>query len=471
MSRDWKRSSRHLEFVLAMAVLTSCGVAPPARAEQELEARDSPLRHEHNDDEGDNGGDTGTGDERLQVHTVRSAEDTDAPVAVAHDAPGNVLTLGNHRTPIDFGQGALGSSAGAPVLAVSKCTPDGQLSWVRILEAPPLAGTSPFVRGQALAVERQGTLLVLGTQSGGLEIGGSVLPPGAFLARLDAEGNPLWARALPTSATKLAVDKRGYITLAGMLVGQVDFGKGPPVTGTGNPYLVQFDATGAPRWVFVDSARGLPMDLALDDSGDLYLSGGRFLPPSLRLTPFLTHISSEGKPLWTRQLEGALGLAMSVAAQGGHVVVSGYFTGRFVFRGAPLLAPTSRGFALTYDRDGDERWGVLLGSTWGLVAMGPDSGVVVAGRYTGGEDFGLGLGPLEGYPGATNLYVLRLHRLTGKLQGVHTHASASALPVDLSVGSEGEGALTGTFRAPVDLGTGPLNPLPGGNAFLLQWEH
>lgn len=466
MSRVWKRSRRHLELVLAMVAFASGDMTgdmlPTARAAREPEVRGAPHRHEHDDDRLS---------ERRQVHTVRSAGETDAPVAVAQDRWGNVLTLGNHQTPIDFGQGALDSPAGASVLTISKHAPDGRLSWVRLFEAPPRAGTNPLVRGQALAVEKQGTLLVLGVQSGGLRLGTNELPPGAFLARLDAEGSPLWARALPTTATKLAVDERGRITLAGVLTGQVDFGNGP-VTGAGNPYLVQLDATGALRWVFVDSARGMAMDLALDNTGELYLAGGRFRPSSVRPSPFLTRLSSEGRLRWTRQLEGALGQAMSVAARGDSVVVSGHFTGRFVFRGTPLLAPnTSRGFALAYDRDGDERWGVLLGSTWGLVAMGEDSDVVLAGRYNGGEDFGLDVGPLEGYPGTTNLYVLRLERPSGKLQWVRTHPSASALPVDLSVGQNGEGVLTGIFRAPVDLGSGPLSPGPGGNTFLLQWQH
>jgi hypothetical protein len=272
---------------------------------------------------------------------------------------------------------------------------------------------------------------------------------------------------VPTLATELAVNTRGHITLGGTLTGRVDFGNGP-ITGASNPYLVQYDAQGTLRWVFVDSARGVSMDLAQDDAGDLYLAGGRFVPPSPLLVPSLSRVSSEGTLQWTRLLEGATGVAMSVAAHGGQMVVSGYYTGTIVFGGQVLAAPTSRGFALTYGRDGNTRWGSLLGSTWGLVEMDQGSGVVVAGRYTGGADFGLGLGKLEGYPGATNVYVLRLQRPTGNLQWSQTYPSAQALPVDLSVSRYGESALTGTFRAPVDFGTGPLSPAPGANAFLLQ---
>ncbi|HYO58233.1 hypothetical protein [Archangium sp.] len=457
MMGDWKWESGHLGLFLAVAVLAGCGpreeTRPRGLSNEELELQAEPGCH-------------GSGGETRWVHTVRSAGNTDAPVAVAHDSRGNVITLGNHRTSVDFGQGPMGSPSGASVLALSKYTSDGELLWVRLLEAPPHAG-SPFVRGLALAVEQHDTLLLTGAQSGGLELGGSVLPPGAFLARMDPEGNPLWARPLPTLATKLAVDTWGHITLAGTLTGQVDFGNGP-VTGTSNPYLVQYDAQGALRWVFVDSVRGVPMDLAQDEAGDLYLAGGRFLPPSPLLTPFLSRVSSGGVLQWTRQLEGATGVAMSVAAHGGHVAVSGSFTGSFIFRGEAFAAPTSRGFALAYGRDGDAHWGFLLGSTWGLVEMDQDSGVVVAGRYAGGEDFGIG--PLEGFPSATNLYVLRLLRSTGKPQWSHTYPSASTLPVDLSVSRQGKSALTSTFRTPVDFGTGPLSPGPGANAALLQLE-
>lgn len=51
-----------------------------------------------------------------------------------------------------------------------------------------------------------------------------------------------------------------------------------------------------------------------------------------------------------------------------------------------------------------------------------------------------------------------------------TWPAALAQPEGLSVSRKGESALTGTFRAPVDFGTGPLSPAPGANAFILQLE-
>lgn len=459
MAGDMKREYPQSLLLLVMTVLAGCGPGEALMLEdpahQELALRAKSRR-------GDDGGET------QWVHTVRSAADTDAPVALVHDSRGNIFTLGNHRTPVDFGEGPIGAP-GASVVVLSKYSLQGRRLWVRLLAAPPGTGT-PFARGLALAVEPYDTVLLSGVQSGGLELGGHVLPPGAFLARLDGNGESQWGRPLPTPATELAVNTRGHITTGGTLTGRVDFGSGP-VTGASNPYLVQYDAQGTLRWVFVDSERGVSMDLAQDDAGELYLAGGRFVPPSSLLTPSLSRVSSEGSLHWTRPLGGATGVAMSVAAHGGQVVVSGYFTGKLVFGGQELDAPTTRGFALAYGRDGAARWGSLLGSTWGLVEMDPGAGVVVAGRYTGGEDFGLGLGTLEGYPGATNVYVLRLQRPTGKLQWSHTYPSAQALPVDLSVSRYGESTLTGTFRAPVDFGTGPLSPAPGANAFLLQLAH
>ncbi len=456
MTRGWSQASRLLGLVFTVAVLAGCGVGegePPGnQSDAELGAGSASKSRN-------------PGGATRWVHTVRSAAESDAPVAVEQDEGDNVLTLGNHRTPIDFGEGPVGSPAGASVLALSKRAPQGELLWVRLLEAPARPGTSPYVRGHALAVEPTGHLLLLGLQSGGLDLGGGALPPGAFLARLDTNGNPLWARALPTTATKLLVSKRGDITLSGVLTGRVDFGNGP-VTGLAQPFLVRYDSGGKLRWVYVDSTRGVPMDLAHDDAGDIYLVGGRFLPPTTLPTPFLSRLSPEGQLQWTRQLEGASGLLTSVAAHGDHVVVSGSFMGSFIFRDKPLEASANRGFVLAYSRDMGERWGFLLGSTSAVVTMDQGSGVLIAGRYARGEDFGLG--ELAGYPGPTNLYVLRLHRPTGRPQWIRTYPSASALQLDLSATRQGESTLVGTFRAPVDFGTGPLNPAPGGNTFLLQ---
>jgi len=456
MARGEKRTSGRLGLILAMAVLAGCHGGEDglhgSRGEDAL-----------GDEAKDSGGQT------RWVQTVRSAGSGDAPVATAQDGQGNVLTLGNHLTPIDFGQGPVGTPSGASVLVVSKYAPDGALLWVRFLQVPKTNGGS-FVRGQTLAVDSQDTVWLTGVQSGGLDLGGGALPKGPFLARLAADGQPLWAKPLPTTVTELAVSPHGEFTLAGVVSGRVDFGNGP-ITGNNHPFLVRYGPEGLLRWVHVDSERGTPMDLAQDDAGDLYVVGGRFLPRSPLLSPFLSRVSAEGELLWTRQLEGASGLMMSVAAHGNHVAVSGYFTGSFVFHGTSFVAPTTRGFALTYGKGGGEHWGFLLGSTWGMVAMDQGSGLVLAGRYAGGEDFGLGLGQLDGFPGSTNLYVLRLQRPTGKAQWLRTYRSASALPVDLAVTRHGESTLVGTFRADVDFGTGgPLTPGPGANTFVLQLE-
>jgi hypothetical protein len=403
--------------------------------------------------------------EDLRVATTHSALSTDGPVAFARDARGELFTLGHHHTPVDFGQGPLGPPERVPVLTLTRHGPAGQLRWAHLFPMPSAPGAS--VRAHALALEqRQGHLLLTGSQSGGLDLGTGPLPSGSFLARLDDAGHALWARHLPAPATKLLVDAAGHVTLGGVLPGAVDFGAGP-VGGPQQPFLVRYTRAGGLRWVHVEAARGLLNDLAQDEAGHLYLAGARYLPSSPLPRPFFAQVSAQGSPRWTRVLEGATGVAMSVAAHGDQVVVAGQLTGHLVFRGERLEAPRGRGFALAYGVRGEERWGLLLGTSWALVDTGPGAGVLLAGRYSGQEDFGLGLGRLPGFPGSTNLYLLRLHATGGGLDWLRTYPTASALPVDLEVTPQGAALLAGTFRASVDLGTGPLLPRPGGNAFLL----
>ncbi|HSP81166.1 MAG TPA: hypothetical protein VLQ93_21780, partial [Myxococcaceae bacterium] len=363
-----------------------------------------------------------------QVLAVRSAGPGDGPAAVAHGPGGELFTLGHHRTPVDFGQGPL-EAPGPMALTLTRHGPDGQLRWARLFPAS-------VVRAQALAVAPRGHLLLTGWQGGGLALGSEPLPAGPFLARLDSEGHPLWARPLPAQATELAVDAAGAVTLAGVLPGEVDFGDGP-VGAPGRPFLVRYTPAGALDWAHVEAERGVPMDLAHDDAGHLYLAGVRFLPSAPLPRPFLTRLSPRGQPGWTQVLEEAVGMAMSVTAHGDQVGVGGQLTGSLLFRGERLEAPRGRGFALAYGREGEERWGFLLGTSWPLVGAAPGVGVVLAGRYSGGEDFGLGLGPLPGYPGSTNLYVLRLHPAEGTLAWLRAFPTLSTFPVDLDATPRG----------------------------------
>lgn len=409
------------------------------------------------------------------VRSIRGVGEDD-PREVAHDSRGNVIVLGGYTTPISFGTETVERPEPRRLMVVSKYAPDGRLLWNRLFEPAPAPGWGgPGSSPNALAVDSRGFIFVTGWSVGLLTLGGRTLTPGPFLAKLDPEGNPVWARPLPTEGRELAVDHRGNIGVAGYLESTVDFGSGP-ITGHTNPFIVRYDAKGMFKWVYLEPERGMPYSLAVDSAGDYYLVGHRYLavPPPAPPVPFIAKVSTSGRREWARTLEGTTGIANDVTTHGGCVMVSGAFVGTFTFRGRSYSSAGSiaaRGFVLAFTRGGGERWASVLGSLEAFVAADSREGVLVTGRYVGGEDFGLGVGPLAGEPSWWNVYVARLDRDDGRLEWVRGFPSAGARPREISVTKQGAPAMLGIFDQPVDFGTTRLEPAGLGlDTFLIQLE-
>src|SRR5439155_1381360 len=120
----------------------------------------------------------------------------------------------------------------------------------------------------------------------------------AFVAKLDANGNTLWARALvgPQGTEYgygVAVDGTGNVYTIGDFAGTVDFNPGPgsaPLTATGDVdvFVSKLDAGGNFVWArALDGWHGA--GVAVDGTGHVYLTGSfrdtlSFAPPSGSVT-------------------------------------------------------------------------------------------------------------------------------------------------------------------------------------------
>jgi hypothetical protein len=147
------------------------------------------------------------------------------------------------------------ASRGETDILLAQYDPRGRVLWARSF------GDSQRQRVADVATDPAGNIYLLGDFSGVLDFGRGVsLHPTemsvGFVAKLDAQGRPLWALQLgsagPVYAEKLAIDPQGRIALTGAFEGRIQV-LGYPVLGDGN-FVAQVDGDGRTLWV--TSVRG-----------------------------------------------------------------------------------------------------------------------------------------------------------------------------------------------------------------------
>jgi hypothetical protein len=391
----------------------------------------------------------------------------DTAEAVAFDQNQNTVALFSFNPSIDLGSGPLTGSGpeNALMLAVAKFRPDGRLLWARVFEAiPSPPGSFASVVGEALAVDRHGDILLVVKSNAPMDFGGGPLERGSFLLKLDSRGRLVWVRVLPTATLginvhALVVDSREHISLAGSFTGTTDFGSGPLTSKPGSEpdepepaaFIAQYTPSGGFLWVWANVRESSAATALTVDSLDHLLAGfdveGRVA---------LARLSPTSELLWERR-PGIQGNLEDIATHGNRVVAIGVFLGEFTFEGQRFSTENLDAFVIAYTRSGEERWARALGYEGTGIAMDQRDGVIITGRFEGGDD--LGLGPPQATGG---VFVSRLDRIEGEVQWVHTFQGASAFSgysSDVAVTKDGKRiTVVGHFTEPFDFGAGPLIP-------------
>lgn len=472
MERRWWRAGIAL---LAVVGLARCGGVPPDGEQEDGLPQEGRTVPEEAPLSASWSSSSSQGATRWVRHP-RTPFDAEA-LAIVQDAGRNVIVSVSVGGTIEFEPGRpLGR--GVPderLIAVAKYAPDGRLLWARTFEVTP--GSSPdFLQAfaTALAVDREGNIVLAGSQTGTIDFGGGLLPSGAFLVKLDREGGHVWSRHFPSDvarptyrAEKLLTDREGNIGLAATVVATMDFGGGP-ITVRGQPVFVRFTPEGGFLWAFVDGRPGFLRDAAVDSEGRFILVGSR------EGGPFVYKLSTEGTLLWERRPVGDNASVSGVAAWGNRIVLSGVFSGCVRFDGKRLCTPKrndageSDALLLAYSADGEERWARNFGRAGSAIAVDPRGSVVVTGVYEDGDR--IGSRRLRGEPGANNVFVARFDKGDGDLRWIRTIPGPSQqfAPDDISVDSKGESALLATFTAPVTVGGRTLVPEGGRDFFILK---
>jgi len=213
----------------------------------------------------------------------------DIGYAITLDAAENVYTTGSFSTTADFDPGTSNfdiTVAGSNDIFVSKLDGAGNFVW-----AKGMGGTSSDI-GHSIQVDPAGNVYTSGEfhntvdfdpGSGTINLV-SVGFNDAFISKLDANGNYVWAKGMGGTSDEessgLTLDEYGNVYATGGFESTVDFDPGPgtfnltPV-GSGGGFVVKLDISGDFVWAqaFEGSGSTTPEGIDVDVYGSIYTTG------------------------------------------------------------------------------------------------------------------------------------------------------------------------------------------------------
>lgn len=167
--------------------------------------------------------------------------------SLAVDATGNVVLAGTSFTNVDFGGGPL-LYEGFGDVYVAKLDPSGAHVWSRRF------GSAEEQRCTDVGIDGEGQVVITGYFLGTIDFGGGPMTSNdgqysAFLAAFDTQGVHVWSRHYPRALGRsLAVDPAGQVVVSGEFADVIDLGEGPITLDGGGEFVARLDAGGQLLW-------------------------------------------------------------------------------------------------------------------------------------------------------------------------------------------------------------------------------
>lgn len=337
---------------------------------------------------------------------------------------GGVIVAGRYYGDVGFGGATLPNPGNSYQVFVAKYDSDGNHVYSRGF------GQEAAEWATDVAALPDGSALVVGGFSWKVDFGtGELLSTGGddiFVLKVDAAGNPKWAKQLggplAQQATAIAAMPDGGAVISGRTAGPVDFAEGEPIDSSPYGFVLRLDPAGEPVW------------------GKVF-SGNAFQP--------ITDVA---------------------ALPGGGVVLAGNFYGSIDLGGPdPLVTNDQDGFVAAYDAQGKWQWARKVGGsgysdTVNALAVRPDGGVVVTGAVEGTVDFGGG--PLFGIEFDANTYLLDLDASGNHVRSAIYGRDGWDYGSDVAIAEDGSVALTGDVSNKIWFGLGTLTSHGSDDAFV-----
>jgi hypothetical protein len=346
------------------------------------------------------------------------------PFGLAVDSAGNVYITGSNYGVLSFGGNCMPITAtpgmNASDIFIAKLDPTGKCLWANDYGDPTNQS------GNSVAVDAQGNVVFTGNIEGSTTFGSTTLTSAGmddiFLAKLDPNGNTLWAQSYGDGSEQfgisVAFDASGDIALTADFQSTVNVGLGTLTSaGMYDVLLAKFDPTGKPLFGnrYGDTENQTGDSVAIDATGNVVLSGGfqgtiDFGMGTLMSTDmgaiFLAKFDPTGKTLWASGFGDADPLqnpnAVALDSTGAPVLV-GQFTNMIDFGNGTLMSKAGSGnfnmFVAKFDPGGTVAWADRYGGPGNqaaqAVAVNASGDIIVGGSFEGMLGFGNGMGMMS----------------------------------------------------------------------------
>lgn len=351
-------------------------------------------------------------------------------------------------------------------------------------------GDASVQTGSAIAFDKSGNILVAGSFGGTINLGGTTLSSAGgddvFVAKFAPSGQLLWAKSFGDgnvqTAAGIGVDANGNVYVTGNFKGGINFGGGTlSATGTLfiDVFLAKLSTDGSHVWSKsfgdenVQNVRGLSVDTA----GNVVIAGffqndinfgGSLLTSAGLYDMFVAKFNATGMHQWSRRFGDAAGdqNARAVAIDGtGNVYLAGDAASSIdVGGGAMSAAGKPSAFVAKLDPMGNAMWAKLSAGdamskgVANAISVGSNGDVAIGGSFRGAFDFG---GTPVTNPGVDDAFVTVF---TGA--GMHLNTKTfgdlqSQSVTGVAIGATGDVFVTGNFSGSIDLDTGEAKTSAG----------
>jgi hypothetical protein len=299
---------------------------------------------------------------------------SDGATSVCTDAANNIFVAGSFNSPnMIIGTNTLVNTGSADDIFLAKYDANGNVLWAKC--AGDVSAEYPL----GVSSDAAGNVFITGVFMGSsLAIGSTTLvnagtSDAVFIAKYDANGNPLWARGgFGDDGTAITTDATGNTYVAGVFTSTaITLGTYTLTnSGFGSMFLGKYDTNGNVLWARSSVGAGFTEGLGVttDAAGDVYVTGD-FVGATTAFgtytitnpgggTMFLTKYDAAGNVQWVRSAGGAGGhIGYSVSTYTGGVFVTGGLNSAVsVFGTYTLSTPTASMdpmFIVKYDLNGN----------------------------------------------------------------------------------------------------------------------